>query len=157
MAEKFQFPRGGYQVEVLRKEDILNTINNNIIDKDIALDIIRKCEQDAIDYLQKGEWVSIPYIGSIRIPDTVKMFSDKEHQAILKSAEEELDEQKYILFRRSLANEIGKRVKVNRYVDYIVSKFVTANKKLYKRINDKHGEHVAKFLCYTLYNMEEAR
>ena len=157
MADVFQFPRGGYEVEVLRKEDILNTIDDYIIDKEIALDIIKKCEQDAIDFLQKGEWVSIPFIGSIKIPDTVKMMSDDKTKELLESAEEELDKQKYILFRRSLANDIGKRVKINRYQNYMTSKFVTNNKQLYKKLVKDFGEHIAKFLCYTLHNMQEAK
>lgn len=157
MADVFQFPRGGYEVEVLRKEDILNTIDDYIIDKEIALDIIKKCEQDAINFLQKGEWVSIPFIGSIKIPDTVKMMSDDKTKELLESAEEELDKQKYILFRRSLANDIGKRVKINRYQNYMTSKFVTNNKQLYKKLVKDFGEHIAKFLCYTLHNMQEAK
>lgn len=157
MADIFQFPRGGYEVEVLRKEDILNTIDDYIIDKEIALDIIKKCEQDAIDFLKQGEWVSIPFIGSIKIPDTVKLMSDDKTKELLKSAEEELDKQKYILFRRSLANDVGKRVKINRYQNYMTSKFVTNNKQLYKKLVKDFGEHIAKFLCYTLHNMQEAK
>lgn len=157
MADVFQFPRGGYEVEVLRKEDILNTIEDCIIDKEIALDIIKKCEQDAIDFLKKGEWVSIPFIGSIKIPDTVKLMSDNKTKELLESAEEELDKQKYILFRRSLANDVGKRVKINRYQNYMTSKFVTNNKQLYKKLVKDFGEHIAKFLCYTLHNMQEAK
>lgn len=157
MADVFQFPRGGYEVEVLRKEDILNTIDDYIIDKEIALDIIKKCEQDAIDFLKQGEWVSIPFIGSIKIPDTVKMMSDNKTKELLESAEEELDKQKYILFRRSLANDVGKRVKINRYQNYMTSKFVTNNKQLYKKLVKDFGEHIAKFLCYTLHNMQEAK
>ena len=157
MADIFQFPRGGYEVEVLRKEDILNTIDDYIIVKEIALDIIKKCEQDAIDFLKQGEWVSIPFIGSIKIPDTVKLMSDDKTKELLKSAEEELDKQKYILFRRSLANDVGKRVKINRYQNYMTSKFVTNNKQLYKKLVKDFGEHIAKFLCYTLHNMQEAK
>lgn len=157
MADVFQFPRGGYEVEVLRKEDILNTIDDYIIDKEIALDIIKKCEQDAIDFLKQGEWVSIPFIGSIKIPDTVKLMSDDKTKELLESAEEELDKQKYILFRRSLANDVGKRVKINRYQNYMTSKFVTNNKQLYKKLVKDFGEHIAKFLCYTLHNMQEAK
>ena len=157
MADIFQFPRGGYEVEVLRKEDILNTIDDYIIDKEIALDIIKKCEQDAIDFLKQGEWVSIPFIGSIKIPDTVKLMSDDKTKELLESAEEELDKQKYILFRRSLANDVGKRVKINRYQNYMTSKFVTNNKQLYKKLVKDFGEHIAKFLCYTLHNMQEAK
>lgn len=157
MADLFQFPRNGYQVEVLRKEDIINTIDNFIIDKDLALDIIKKCEQDAITYLKQDKWVSIPFIGSIKIPETVKTLNDKKSQEILNSAKEELDKEKYILFRRSFSGDVGKRVKANRYQEYIASKFATNNKSFYKRLIKRYGEHIANLLCYTLSNMKEVK
>ena len=36
MSEQFKFPNGGYEVTVLRKQDILDCIDDNIIDKEIA-------------------------------------------------------------------------------------------------------------------------
>ena len=35
MSEQFKFPNGGYEVTVLRKQDILDCIDDNIIDKEL--------------------------------------------------------------------------------------------------------------------------
>ena len=150
MTDTLKFPRGGYDVRVLRKEDVIASIEDNIIDKDIALAIVKRCEIDAANFLREGRWAGIPFMGNIRIPKTVQRLMTEESKNIVSDAKENLDEDKYILFRKSFANDIGKQVKVERYYRYIVSKFVGKNQKFFKRIADKHGDEYARFLCYTL-------
>ena len=55
MTDTYKFP-GGNDVKVLRKEDIINTINCNIVDKEVALAIVKQCEIDAANFLRKGRW-----------------------------------------------------------------------------------------------------
>lgn len=150
MSSIFKFPNGGYEVKVLRKEDVLASIENNIIDKEVALAIVKRCEIDAANFIKEGRWAGIPYIGNIRIPQTVKKLLTEESKSILKEAEENLDTNKYLLFRKSFANDIGKQVKVERYYKYIVSKFVGKNPKFFKAVSKKHNDVYARFLCYTL-------
>lgn len=150
MADTFKFPNGGYEVKVLRKEDVLATIDENIIDKDIALAIVKKCEIDAGNFLREGRWTGIPFIGNIRIPKTIQKYMTEESQAILAEAKENLDEDKYILFRKNYTNNIGKQVKIERYYRYVVSRFVGKNQKFFKRLSERNGDEYARFLCYTL-------
>lgn len=153
MAEIFTFPRKGYDVRVLRKEDVLASIDANIVDKDIALAIVKRCEIDAANFLREGRWTGIPYIGNIRIPKTVQTFMSEKTKEILKEAEESLDRNKYLLFKKRYANDVGKQVKLERYYKYIVSKFVGKNQKFFRIVAKKYGDVHARILCYTLADM----
>lgn len=150
MADTFRFPPAGYDVRVLRKEDVLATIEKNIIDKDIALAIVKRCEIDAANFLREGRWAGIPFMGNIRIPTAVQKLMTEESKAILEEAQQTLDADKYVLFRKSYSNDIGKQVKIERYYRYVVSKFVGKNTKFFNTISKKKGEGYARFLCYTL-------
>lgn len=152
MSDIFRFPNG-YEVKVLRKEDVLASIDANIIDKEVALEIVKRCEIDAANFLKEGRWASIPFMGAIRIPKTqLALMSDKTKE-LLNEAKQNLEHDKYILFRQSVANDIGKRVKVERYYMYTVSKFVGRNPKFFRIIADKKGDAYARFLSYTLCNI----
>lgn len=149
MSDIFKFPRG-YDVKILRKSDVIASINANIIDKDVALAIVKKCEIDAANFLREGRWAGIPYIGNIRIPKGREKFLSEETQEILENARATLDKDKYLLFRKTVAADIGRQVKLEKYFCYQVSKFVGKNIKFFKKIAEKHGDNYARFLCYTL-------
>lgn len=153
MADSFKFPHG-YDVRVLRKEDVLNCIDDNIIDKDIALDIIKACEIDATNFIKEGRWAGIPFIGSIRIPKTVELLTSTESRELYKEAKDTLDTNKYVLFRHNYANYVGERVKTEKYYRYITSKFVGKNQKFFKRLSKKTNDVYARFYCYTLNELE---
>lgn len=150
MADTFKFPRGGYEVRVLRKKDILDCIDDNIIDKEIALDIVTQCEIDATNFLKEGRWAGIPFIGNIRIPKVVQGLMTEESKAILAEAKETLDADKYVLFRKRYTVDIHKQTKAERYYRYIVSKFVGKNKSFFRVVSKKRGDIYARFLCFTL-------
>ena len=149
MSDIFKFPKG-YDVKVLRKEDVLASIDANIIDKDVALEIVKRCEIDAANFLREGRWASIPYIGSIRIPKTALVLMSDKTKELLNEAKQTLEHDKYLLFRQSVANDIGKQVKIERYYKYVVSKFVGNNLKFFKNLSSKRGDAYARFVCYTL-------
>ena len=81
MADTFKFPNGGYDVTICRKKDILECIDENIIDKDVALAIVEHCEYTAADYIKEGVWAGIPFIGNIRISKTKQLLKSDEQQA----------------------------------------------------------------------------
>ena len=156
MADIFNFPNG-YPVTICRKDDIINTIDNNIVDKEIALEIVRDCELAAIDFLNNGCWASIPFIGNIRTPEVMVKAKQEEIKELIENAKNELDKDKYLLFRKNVYNDLAKKVKQDRYTKYITSQFVKSNIGFYKKLCEKYGEPLAIFLCSTLYNMEEAK
>ena len=82
MTDTYKFP-GGNDVKVIRKEDIINTINCNIVDKEVALAIVKQCEVDAANFLRKGRWTGIPFMGSIKVPDVVKMSKHQNKNNLL--------------------------------------------------------------------------
>lgn len=150
MPDVFKFPNDGYEVKVVRKEDIINTINENIIDKEVALALVTRCEIDATNFLREGRWAGIPFMGNIRITHTMKALMSEETKSVLEEAKENLDANKFILFRRAYCNDIGKHVKIERYYKYVVSKFVGKNQNFFNIISRRKGDKFARALCYTL-------
>lgn len=134
-----KFPNGGYDVKVLRKEDVIKCIDDNIIDKDIALTLIKRLEIDAATVVQQGGWAGIPHLGSLRIPLHKKLARTEESVELVKEAWNTLDKQRYILFRKDLAGEYKKREKNERFFKYCVSMMANKNKILYKELIDTKG------------------
>lgn len=148
MEDTFKFPNGGYDVTICRKQDILDCIDKNIIDKDIALAIIEHCEFEAANFLREGRWTGIPFIGNIRTPKTVQMLKTSEQQALIQEAKEQLGKEKYIMFRKTLNKENAKRISQERYYKYITSIAVNNNKKLFRKLCNTKGEVYARLFLY---------
>lgn len=153
MPNTFKFPPNGYEVTVLRKQDVLDCIEENIIDKEIALDIVRRCEIDATNFLKEGRWAGIPFIGNIRIPKQVQRFMSEDMQKTMRDARENLDKDKYLLFRKQVVDDTFKQIKEDRYYKYEVSKFVGKNLHIFKYLTAKRGDAMARFICFTLREM----
>ena len=153
MPNTFKFPPNGYEVTVLRKQDVLDCIEENIIDKEIALDIVRRCEIDATNFLKEGRWAGIPFIGNIRIPKQVQRFMSEDMQKTMRDARENLDKDKYLLFRKQVVDDTFRQIKEDRYYKYEVSKFVGKNLHIFKYLTGKHGDAMARFICFTLREM----
>lgn len=153
MANTRTFPNNGYDIVVCRKEDILQTIDDNVLDKDIALALINQLEMDAANFLKEGRWTGIPFIGNIRIPKARQILESDETQALVDEAKELLDSNKYILFRQQLGKEVSKQVKQERYYKYITSMAVANNRKLYKKLCETKGEHYARIYLFASYNI----
>lgn len=154
MADTFKFPKG-YEVRVLRKQDVLDCIERNITDKDVALAVIAQCEIDAANFLKEGRWTGIPYIGNIRTPRHKQILALPENKELIEEAKELLDKDKYILFRKRLGRDIQKQIKAEKYFNYTLSKSVSKNFKSYNKVSRERGKLVAQILFFTLYTCEE--
>ena len=148
MADTFKFPNGGYDVTVLKRQDILDCIDANIIDKEVALAIVDQCELDAAEFIKEGRWTGLPFIGNVRVPKAKLMEEDPVQQALIDEAKATLDSKQYIMFRRQLSSDNYKRAANERYFNYIVSQAVTKNIKLYLKLCDTKGEHYAKIFLF---------
>ena len=84
-----RYPKGN-EVRVVRKADILKCIDENIIDKEIALEIVTQCEIDAANYLTNGKWTGIPYMGNII--SNISGLVIRQNADLLDAAKEELTE-----------------------------------------------------------------
>ena len=153
MADTFKFPNGGYDVTICRKKDILECIDKNIIDKDVALAIVEHCEYAAADFIREGVWAGIPFIGNIRKSKTKELLHSNEQQALIAEAKENLDKEKYILFRKRLNKENVKQISQDRYYRFITSIAVNKNKKLYKRLCKSKGEVYARVFLFCSYEV----
>lgn len=156
MTDTYKFP-GGNDVKVVRKEDVIETINCNIVDKEIALAIVKQCEIDAATFLRKGRWTGIPFIGSIKVPDTVKMSNSKEQKELIHAAYETVSTDQFVMFRREVAYDNERRVKATRYYNYVLSMAVAKNRALFKKLCKEKGEGYARihfFLSHSITAIE---
>lgn len=153
MADTYKFPGGGYDVTVFKKQDVLDCIDKNILDKDVVLAFIEQLEVDAANFLKEGRWTGIPFIGNIRIPKLRQLEESPEQQALIAEAKENLDADKYILFRTQLGKENSKHIKQERYYRYITSIAISHNRRLYKKLCEEKGEYFARIYLYASYNI----
>lgn len=148
MSEVFKFPNGGYDVTVCKKQDILDCIDENIVDKEIALAIVEHCELAAANFIKEGRWTNLPFIGNVRVPKHIQMHEDPAQQALIEDAKEILDKEQYIMFRHNLNIENAKHIKQERYYNYNVTLAINKNKLLYNRLVKKRGELYARIYLY---------
>ena len=144
MNDTIKMPGGGYDVKVVRKEDILKCIDSNIVDKDIMLAFINQFEVDASNFLSQGRWTSLPYIGTL---------NSEEVKELDEIAKENLDRNKYILFRKDMRNDIAKSIKRERLYKYTLSQVVKKNKKFYDYLEKTKGEKIARVICYSMFEL----
>ena len=152
MADTLKFP-GGYDVTVVRKQDIIDCLDANVIDKDIVLAVISQCEIDAANFIQEGRWTGIPFLGNIRLPKRVLKYRTQEVKDLIDEAKNTMDRERYMVFRQQLETDIKKEEKQERFYRYTVSHFVNNNRKFYNKLVKKEGEKVAQFICWTLTNL----
>ena len=150
MNDTIKMPDGGYDIKVVRKEDILQCIDSNILDKDVMVAFINQLEVDATNFLSQGRWTSLPYIGTLRRNEYKERINSEEVKDLIDAAKETLDKNKYILFRKDIRNDISKAIKRERLYKYTLSKFVNKNKEFYKYLESTKGELCARVICYTM-------
>lgn len=153
MSDTYKFPNGGYDVIICRKKDILECIEKNIKDKEVALAIIDNCEFQAANFIKEGRWTGIPFMGNIRIPKVRELINSDEQQALINEAKENLGKEQYILFRKKLNKENAKRVSQNRYYRYITSIAVTNNRKLFRKLCATKGEVYARLFLFASHEV----
>lgn len=161
MSDTFKFPNGGYDVIVCRKQDIMDCLDANIIDKEVVLAVISQCEVDATNFLKEGRWTGIPFLGNMRVPKYKQKFAEIGGEEILQEAKQNLDEHRYMVFRKELNANIGADIKQERLYRYIISCFVTKHRRLYNSlIKDirasklKDPECFARFMCYSFTELD---
>lgn len=153
MNDTIKMPNGGYDVKVVRKEDILKCIDSNILDKDIMIAFINQLEVDATNFLAQGRWTSLPYIGTLRKSQYKEALNSKEIRELNEAAAENLDRNKYILFKKDLRDDINRAIKRERIYKYTLSRVVTKNKNFYKYLLETKGELCARVICYTYFEI----
>ena len=152
MQDTYKFP-GGKDVKVVRKEDIINTINTNIVDTEVALAIVRQCEVDAVNFMKKGRLTGIPFMGTIKVPDTVRMSQTKEQKDLVLAAMENTTKEQFVMFRRNLAYDNKVKIKARKYYNYVLSLSVAKNRNQFKKMCKEKGEAYARIHFFLLYSV----
>ena len=152
MQDTYKFP-GGKDVKVVRKEDIINTIKTNIVDTDVALAIVRQCEVDAVNFMKKGRLTGIPFMGTIKVPDTIRMSQTKEQKDLILAAMETTTNEQFVMFRRNLAYDNKIKIKARKYYNYVLSLSVAKNRNQFKKMCKERGEAYARIHFFLLYSV----
>ena len=152
MQDTYKFP-GGKDVKIVRKEDIINTINTNIVDTEVALAIVKQCEIDAVNFMKKGRLTGIPFMGTIKVPDTVKMSQTKEQKDLILAAMETTTNEQFVMFRRNLAYDNKIKIKARKYYNYVLSLSVAKNRNQFKKMCKERGEAYARIHFFLLYSV----
>ena len=143
MAETFKFPHGGNDVTIVRKQDILDCIDQNILDKDVALAVIEQCEIDIEQNLINGKWTGIPFLGSLK-PKLMRKRVNADIQDTIKESKVQMDKSTYVLFRKNLVNDLARQEKYDRWAKYITSLAAGRYKNKYRMLCRTKGEAYAK-------------
>lgn len=149
MKEVIKFPNGGYDITIVRKEDIIATIDANITDKEVMMEIISQLEVDTSKLVSKGVWTGIPYMGSIRTPEGIKLNKTPEQRELLDDAFESLSHEKYVMFRHKLAVENDRQIRANRYYKYVTSIAARKNPKAFRKLSLEKGELYARIFFFS--------
>ena len=152
MQDTYKFP-GGKDVKVVRKEDIINTIKTNIVDTEVALAIVRQCEVDAVNFMKKGRLTGIPFMGTIKVPDTVRMSQTKEQKDLILAAMETTTNEQFVMFRHNLAYDNKIKIKARKYYNYVLSLSVAKNRNQFKKMCKERGEAYARIHFFLLYSV----
>ena len=148
MNKEINFPNGGFVVKVIHKEDIINAIDHNITDKDVALALIKQLELDASNFIARGRWTGIPHLGNIRVPFYKQLLEKQQENGLLDAAKELLDTKQYILFRGELTVNSQNKAKAETYYKYICSMAANHNRKLYRRLVTNYGAVYARLKLF---------
>lgn len=152
MQDTYKFP-GGKDVKVVRKEDIINTIKTNIVDAEVALAIVRQCEVDAVNFMKKGRLTGIPFMGTIKVPDTIRMSQTKEQKDLILAAMETNTNEQFVMFRRNLVYDNKIKIKARKYYNYVLSLSVAKNRNQFKKMCKERGEAYARIHFFLLYSV----
>lgn len=134
----------GFNIRVVRKEDILDTIDKNILDKDVALEVISHCEISAINFFKNGYWASIPHMGNFRLDprkvlrkETLDSMDGAAKQFVM--SDDPQSKARYILFRKQVSNDAREEIEFKRYYNYSIALEANRNRKIFNKMCKKIG------------------
>lgn len=153
---KFPWGMNPENVTLVNKHDVLKTIDDNIIDKQIALELVTQLELDLGGYVATGVAAGIPYVG--RLKQRTGSLALKMHSDELDAAKQTMDREQFIMFRKELVFEEVSKANYNRLYKYEVSMLANkrANRRSYWNLVDEIGAaradirfHGALYLTYS--------
>lgn len=145
MQEIRKFPYSDYDVVLVDKDEILKTIDENIIDKDVATELIGSLEVKVCSALKEHKWCGIPYLGSIRVSDISLIKNTDEFKTIKRSAYNTMEKQAYIAFIKDFSKLNQEKINYRSMINAVIqiNKNKPKFKKWYNEMIDKKGIHYA--------------
>lgn len=138
-----KFPYSDIDVVVVEKEDILKTIDDNIIDKEIALELISNLEVKAEAFIKDKKWTAIPYLGNIRMPKGLSDEVQESYKDAREYAYATMNKKSYIAFVREIALNNAERIKYNGFFNQVLAMAVRKDKNKFARLCRSKGENWA--------------
>lgn len=147
-----KFPAmGGYCVTIVNKNDVLKTIDDNIIDKEIAYEVITSLELSCQKYVSAGDTAGIPYIGKIK--ERLAAVIARENKEVLNDAKEVLDKKHYVAFKYALIADEGNRYKYNKVYKLEIARVASHNRRQYWNYVDTIGEVKADIMFHGIAHL----
>nr|DAS85441.1 MAG TPA: DNA binding protein [Crassvirales sp.] len=136
---------------IVTREDIINTIQENILDGEIINDVIENVEKQIRSRAESLRRVSIPYIGSI-VPNENKL-DIIEHRELMQSKQRELTKEQYQKFKSDFIRSRFALRKGMRSKRIVTDKMIRLNSKRAARMfrtnnSDKHIRTYFYFLAF---------
>lgn len=147
---KRNFPYSDIEVVVVEKQDILKTINDNIIDKEIALELIGGLEVKAESLIKEGKWTGIPYFGNIRIPKGLSEEVQDSYKDARQFAYATMNKASYIAFVKQIALDNSEKIKYCGYFNKVLAIYSKKDRKKFNALCQSKGYHYA--ACKTVFS-----
>lgn len=148
MSEIRKYPYG-YSITVCNRQDILDCLDKNVVDKEVVLRVIDSVEEEIFNSVMSGESASLPYLGRIHVDKEKRLLRSEEVRDIMDESRKVLTKEEYFNFKKKLEKDVYSSAKMDRYYHYIVGTFIKKHPNLYKHLLENHTEEEARIIIYT--------
>ena len=152
-----KFPYSNYDVVIVEMDDILKTIDDNIIDKEVAKELISSLEITAYNHLKEEQGVSFPYFGTVRIPDGLTRENRLRNRDAIRCAYETMDRTRYVAFVKDMSKLNKERLKYQGLHEAAFNIMRKSYPEWYKEICEQKGVTKGKFYFASLYFMQPSK
>lgn len=147
--EEGKFPSStGRPILIENKASILKTIDDNVIDKEIAMMLLVQLEKDAQRHLESDEVTAIPYLGRIKRKAGSKAYA--KNKETLEAAKETMSPERYENFKAAMMRDAVIRDNKAKVYNYQVARMGSKNGKTYWKCVERHGKFYANIRFYCL-------
>lgn len=139
----------GFDITVCTKQDIIDTLDQNVVDKEVVYDIIKNLECNIAKAIREDKWAGMPFIGSVR-PNPMKAFMhSKETCQTLSEAYQSMDLPSFVMFKKALVVDKYKEVVFNRQYKLIAAINARRNYKYYRTLCKKYSDAYVRLFMFS--------
>nr|DAG89502.1 MAG TPA: DNA binding protein [Crassvirales sp.] len=142
------FPEG-FDITICTKHDILETLDKNVVDKEIMYDLIKSLECNIAKCIRENRWAGMPFIGSVRPSPVKAMFYEPEVRETLKDAYATMPFPSFIMFKKAMIKDKYLEVVYNRQYKVIAAINARRNYRYYRRLCKTRGDVYARIFMFS--------